>query len=266
MGVAAAIAQPAVVDGRVVARQHPRHLSLADGRVGVAADRALAADGGHVLDLPRPAAEAVRGRGQCADRAQLGHVARELAVVGPVLERRDDRVRAAVLGHQLRVAGHALGEAGAAIAEDAALTVELDQRRDRDRLLRRALGQRHARVAGAVAEGQVLQRTLAALVAHRAVERVVQEQDLEHGVLAFAGAVGVRVDHHAVGGRRGAGRLQLGHAFDLDQAHAAGADRGAQPRLVAEHGHLDAGLSRRLDQRHALGHRDLTAVDRERDG
>ena len=80
--VAAAVAQPALVDLGMVARQHARDPALADGGVGVAADRAAAADRGHVLDLPRPAAEPVGGRRQRAHRAQLGHVAGELAVVG----------------------------------------------------------------------------------------------------------------------------------------------------------------------------------------
>ena len=264
--VAAAVAQPAVIDRRVVARQHPRHPALADGRVRVAADRALSADGRDVLDLPRPAAEPVGRGGERAHRAQLGDVAGELAVVRPALEGGDDRVRAAVLRHQLQVAGHVLAEPRAAVAEDAALAVELDQRRDRHRLGVGALGQRHAGAAGAVAEGQVLQRALAALVADRAVERVVDQEELEHRVLALAGAVGVRVHDHAVGDRRGAGGLQLGHALDLDQAHAAGADGRAQARLVAEHRHLDAGLGRRLDQRHALGHGHLAVVDGQRDG
>src|SRR5256886_9993732 len=39
--------------------------------------------------------------------------------------------------------------------------------------------------------------------------------------------------------RRRAAGLQLGDALDLDQAHAAGADRLAQLRLVAEHRNLD---------------------------
>ena len=39
--------------------------------------------------------------------------------------------------------------------------------------------------AGPVAERQVLQRALAALVADRAVERVVEEDELEHRVLAL---------------------------------------------------------------------------------
>jgi hypothetical protein len=220
---------------------------------------------GDVLDLPRPGEESVRRRRERAHRAELGDVAGELVGVGTALERGDDRVRAAVLGHELHVARHVLRESRAAVAQDAALAVELDQRRDRDRLLLRALRQRHPRDAGAIAERQVLQRALAALVADGAVERVVQEQELEHGVLALAGTGAVRVDHHAVGGWRGAGGLQLGHALDIAQAHAAGADTGAQPRLVAEDRDLDAGLGRRLDDRDALGHGHLAPVDRERD-
>ena len=80
----------------------------------------------------------------------------------------------------------AFAEARAAVTEDAALAVERDQRRDRDRLLERALRERHARVAGPVAERQVLQRALAALVADGAVERVVDEDELERAVLRLA--------------------------------------------------------------------------------
>src|SRR5438046_20178 len=62
--VAAAVAQPALVHGRVVARQHAHDASLADRGVRVASDGALAAHGGDVLDLPRAPAEAVGGRRQ----------------------------------------------------------------------------------------------------------------------------------------------------------------------------------------------------------
>ena len=86
---------------------------------------------------------------------------------------------------ELAVLGDVLGEARAAVAEDAALAVERDQRRDRDRLLERELRERHPRVARPVAEGEVLERALAALVADRAVERVVDEDELERRVLAL---------------------------------------------------------------------------------
>ena len=186
-GEAALVAEPALVDLGVVAREDALDLALARRRADVAADRAEAADRRHVLDLPRPRLEAVLRRGERADRAELGHVAGEVALVRLVLERRDHRLRAAVDRDELAVLGDRLAEARAAVAEDAALAVERDQRRDRDRLLERALRERHARVARPVAERQVLQRALAALVADGAVERVVDEDELERRVLALGG-------------------------------------------------------------------------------
>src|SRR5205814_2704991 len=128
-------------------------------------------------------------------------------------------------------------EARAAVAEDAALAVERDRRADRDRLVEGALREDHPRVAGAVAEGQVLERALAALVADRAVERVVDEDELERRVLRLGGhrrgASGL--DDHAVGGGERAGGLRLRRSGrDLAEAHPAGPDRRSQARLVAE--------------------------------
>ncbi len=187
---AALVADPALVDLRVVAGEDPLDLPLAHGRVDVAADRAEAADRRHVDDLPRPPLEAVLRRQERADRAELGHVAGERARVGQVLEGRDHRQRAAVRGDELAVLRDALAEAGAAVAEDAALAVERDRGRDRDRLLEGELLEAHPRVAGAVAEGEVLQRALAALVADRAVERVVDEDELERRVLSLGRLLG----------------------------------------------------------------------------
>ena len=173
-------------------------------------------------------------------------------------------LRAALARDQLLVLGDVGREARAAVAEDAALAVERDQRRDRHRLLVRALRQAEARVAGPVAERQVLQRALAALVADRAVERVVDQQELEHRLLARRPRARSRVCTFmpSVGGHR-AGGLQLRHALDLDQAHAAGADGRAEPGLVTEDRDLDAVRGGRDDERRALRHDDLAAVDLE---
>ena len=77
-GEAALVAEPALVDLGVVAREDPLDLALARRRADVAADRAEPADRRDVLDLPRPRLEAVLGRGERADRAELGHVAGEV--------------------------------------------------------------------------------------------------------------------------------------------------------------------------------------------
>src|SRR5205085_6149638 len=116
-----------------------------------------------------------------------------------------------VAGDELVVLAHVRAEARAAVAEDAALAVEGDRRRDRDRLLEGELLEGHPRVAGAVAERQVLQRALAALVAHGTVERVVDEDELERRVLPLRRlrrrARGL--DDHAVARGERARRLQL---------------------------------------------------------
>jgi hypothetical protein len=65
---------------------------------------------------------------------------------------------------------------------------------------------------------------------------VVDEQELDHRVLGFLDLVGLGVDDHAVADRRRAGGLELGDALDLDQAHAAGADRLTELGLVTEDG------------------------------
>src|SRR5262249_22046288 len=142
-------------------------------------------------------------------------------------------------------------EARAAVAEDAALAVEGDGRRDRDRFLECVLLEGHPRVARAVPEREVLQRALAALVADPAVEWVVDEDELERRVLRLRRHLrrARRLHAHSVLSCQRAGRLRLRrHALDLDETHAAGADRRAEARLVTEDGDLDPGGERGLDQ------------------
>ena len=253
VGEAAAVAQPAVVDLGVVAPEHAQDAVVADGEADVALAGAQRAHRARALDVPRARAEAVGLRGQRAHRAQLDDVAAEGRDVGVAVEGRDEGVRAALLEDQLVVLGDLLAEAHAAVAEDAALAVDGDQGAERERLLEVALGLDEARAPAAPAEGDVLQRALAALVAHRAVERVVDEQELDDRLLRLLDAVGLGVDDHAVLDRRRAAGLQLRDALDLDQAHAARADRGAELGLVAEDRDLDVAVLGGVDQHRVLG-------------
>ena len=90
-----------------------------------------------------------------------------------------------------------------------------------------------AGLAAAVGHRLVLQRALAALVADRAVERVVDQQELHDALLRLVGdrRGDLGVDDHALGDRQRAGGLRLREAAavagvgDVDQALAAGADR-----------------------------------------
>ena len=244
VGEAALVAEPAVVDLVVVALQHAQDALVADGEAHVALRRAERADRARLLDVPRPRAEAVGPRGERADGAQLDDVAAERRDVRVAVERADERVRAALVQDELVVLADLLAEAHAAVAEDAALAVDRDQRAQRERLLEVALGLDEARDAAAPAERVVLQRALAALVADRAVERVVDEQELEDGLLRLLHPRRVRVHDHAVLDRGRAAGLQLRDALDLDEAHAAGADRRAELRLVTEDRDLDVAVLR----------------------
>ena len=85
----------------------------------------------------------------------------------------------------LGLAGDLGGEAGAAAALDAALPVEQHQLGDGDGLFEVPLLLEEPALARPVGEGLVLERALPALVAHRAVERVVDEEELEHPVLGL---------------------------------------------------------------------------------
>ena len=78
----------------------------------------------------------------------------------------------------------------------------------------------------AVTDRELLQLALAALVADRTVERVVDEQKLHRPLLRLEGLRRTRKDLHALGHGRCAGRQRLWHLLHLDQTHAAiGRDR-----------------------------------------
>ena len=265
VGEAALVAQPAVVDLVVLAREHAHDAVVADGQLDVALRRAVGADGARALDVPRARAEAVGGRRQRADGAQLDDVAAERRDVGMAVERRDVRVGAALGEDQLVVLRDLLREADAAVAEDAPLAVDRDQRRQLERLAEVPLRLDEAGGPRPPAVGDVLQRALAALVADGAVERMVDEQELDHRALGRVDALGLRVDDHAVLDRRRAAGLQLRDALDLDEAHPARADRLAELRLVAEDRDLDVAVLGGVDEHRVLRRRDLAAVDRQRD-
>src|SRR5207247_1080136 len=128
---------------------------------------------------PRTARRPTGGpRPERPDRAYLDRGAAERR--SEVLARRDRDPLARAPGEQLEepVAADLVAEPRAPRAQDAALAVEPDQRRHRDRLREHALRVDEAALARPERERLILQRALSAAVADRAVERVVQQQEL----------------------------------------------------------------------------------------
>ncbi len=223
---AALVAQPALVDRVGVDAQFAGDVVTArlDGDPAPHGAGRAAALG--LLDIPRPGLEAVRGAREGADRADLNRVAAEVGGEGLAREGRHLDHVAAHGEVDLGIARDLVGKTGAASALDAAFAVEQDQFGEGDGLLPVALLLDEAGLARAEGERLVLEGAFAALVTHRAVQRVVDQEEFQHPVLGLLDAGGGGVDHLAVGhaheARRGQGGPSGSH--DLDQAHAAHAD------------------------------------------
>jgi hypothetical protein len=165
----------------------------------------------------------------------------------------------------LRVGVDLLHEPDAARAENASLAVEHQRRTEVHVALdaftvEHAAREIHAALRRPERVREVLKRALAALVAYRTIERMVDEEELEN-----AGSSGddlgiARRDHHAVGARRGARRLQLRHLLDLHHADAA-RTVDAKARVITVVGERNPVLDGGLQDRSALFDRKLPAID-----
>ena len=254
------VADPLLVHVLVDARQDAHHLALADVEANVRTDGVHHVDARHAPKLPRPLFEQLRLLEQRSDRADVGQVTGELTVDGALEVGRDLAVFAAVEHADLIDARDFFRKANAARALDATGHRGLD---DRAHVLvvDRPLVLLEARAAAAIGHRLVLQVAFAALVANRAVERVVDEQELHHPFSRLLDHRRVGTDRLAVGGGKSTARLRLGRARrDLDQAHAAIAgDR--QALVIAEARDLLARKLARLQNGRALRDLDLDAVD-----
>jgi hypothetical protein len=132
-----------------------------------------------LFSFPRPRGEGIGLGGERADRAEIDHIALQLGGHRAFEIGGDLHVLAAADGAELRHAGSLRHEADATRAMDATVHDGLDQ--DPDILvLDRALVLVEPAGIDAIGHGLVLQIALAALVADRAIERMVDQQELHH--------------------------------------------------------------------------------------
>ena len=260
------VGEPTPVDAVGVDTEQAQDLVTARLDGDTRTDRVDPRRGDRLFEIPRTGLESIRLGGERTDRADLHRIAREVRGERLIRERVDLGAVAPVHEVDQRVAGDIVGKASAAITENAALAVEIDGVADRDRLLVVPLLLDEAGLARAEGHGLILQRAFATLVAHRAVERVVDEQELEHPILGLLGGLGLGVDGHALTDRDHAARLQgrTTARVDLDQAHPAHADR-LHARVVAEPWDVGAVTLGGIDEQFARVGLDLDTVEGDGD-
>ena len=161
--------------------RNAQDLAAAAIDTNVGAERVHDVDRLGLGQLPGPRHEGVGLRGQRADRAEIDHIAGELRHHAVLEIGGDLHVLAAADGAKLLDAGNLGHEADAARAMDAAGHVGADQRPEIF-VLDGALIVGEAAGVEAVGHGLVLQIAFAALVADRAVERMIDQQEFEHAL------------------------------------------------------------------------------------
>jgi len=267
--MAGLVGNPLLVHVVVDARQNAHHLAAAGIDADRRAHRIHDVDRLGLVQLPRPRCEGVGLRRQRADWTEIDHVSLQLRRHRGLEVGRDLHVLSAADGAKLGHTRHFGSEADAAGAVDAAVHHRLHQRADVF-VLDRALVFLEPAAVNAIGHRLVLQVALAALIADRAIEWMVDQQEFHHPFARLAHHRALGIDHLgravAVGRQvldaHGTGRLRLRHADNLDQAHAAVAgDR--QPLVEAEARDLGARGLARLEQRVLRRHLDLASVDDE---
>ena len=258
------IGDPAFVDRLVFERHHAQHAVVLDLHNQVGSGGIVRADALAPRKLPSARRIAKRFAGERAHRADVDHIARQFRIDRCADKGLDFAVLAAMRHTQFHLPGNFLSKTHTARALDAA--VHFLHGNERTRILDRE----HpffflvARTALAIAHRQILQQAFAALVANRAIEWMIDEQELHHTLLRLDCLDALGAHHHAVHHRRGASRNRIGLFFDIHQTHAAVACN-RQLLVIAEMGNENAGLFRRLDHHAALWHLDPLAVDVEFD-
>ena len=261
------VGDPFLVDGVVIARQNPHDFAPARVDANGRADRVHHVDRFRLGELPRPDLARPGPVIERANRAQINHVGTHLGEHALLEVGRDLHVFAATDGAKFLDAGDLGHEADAAGALDAARHRGLDQRPE-VLVLDRALVLGEPRPADAECHCLILQIALAALIADRAIKRMIEEQELHHPFARLFHHRRQRADdlgaaifvRHQIVDAHGTGRDRLWHALHFDQAHPTVA-RNRQALMIAEAGHVDAGLLARLDQRQSVFDLDRYSVD-----
>ena len=226
----------------------------------LAAVAAIAADRLGAFQHPGPVFIHGQAAGDGADRADLHAAAAEFAIQWMGAEVFDLRHGSAADRSERLHVHDFIAVADAAEALHATIHLRFDQRAEVFFLENALRFGEPARRCG-VLMGEVLQVALPALVADGAVQRMIRENEFQHGFMGVVHDGRGGADAHALGDRCAAGRLELGHLFHFHQTHAAVGVR-LELGVIAEVRNHRANTPRGLDQQRAFRHTDGVPIDR----
>ena len=239
VGEAILVGNPALVDFLVLTRHNTHHLVSPDLHGEIAAQAVVRTD----AFVPRhfPASGRVtEGLGsQRTDRTQIDHVAREFGIHTASDKGLDFRMHIAVGHAEFHDSGNFLPEADAAGAMDATRHFLHRDQRSGFLVEDNVLGFLITRAATTIADCQILQHALAALIADRAIQRVIDQQELHHALLGLDRKFGVRLHLHSRRHRCRTGGQRFRCFFDLHQTHPA-TGRDGQFLVIADMRDIDA--------------------------
>src|SRR4029077_13275511 len=265
--MAGLVGNPLLVHVVVNTRQDAHHLASTRIDPNGRAEAVHDVDRFGLGEFPRPILQRPWLGGERADGAEIDDVPLQLGTHRVLEIGGDLHVLAAADGPEIGDARDLSDEAHAARAVNAAIHRGLDERPEIF-VLDGALVLVKARSVDPIGHRLVLQIALTALVADRAIERMVDEQKLHHAFTRLLHHRRLRIEHGrlAIGARtqiahrHGTRSLRLGVALHLDEAHAAIAgDR--QPFMEAEARDLRAAGLAGLQQRIFGGDIDLPGLD-----
>ena len=197
-------------------------------------------------EIPNATLKAKLSLCQGSHRADVNHISR-VGIVQSLLRREiDDRAVAAIENTQFVAFGDFLTKPCAACTQDAPFLIENDVGSDGKSLFSLDLVFQEAAVVLAKFHVVILKVTLSGLVAHGAVQGMIDQQKFQHGFAGLLDFFRIGGDLHAVLGLRIAGDGQLGHSLDLNQTYPAAAGDG-ESRVIAITGNGDAQILGCLD-------------------
>src|SRR5581483_271983 len=116
--------------------------------------------------------------------------------------------------------------------------------------------------ASAITESQVLQLASAAFITHRAIERMIREQEFDNALARLMNLWSIGMDYHTFRNRQSASNLQLRSLFHFDETHAASRLQ-RKVVVVAKRGDGNTCLFRGINHQRSRRCLQLMAVDRE---